>query len=332
MVKMLDNNSKSATMVAMKPYPLKFRPIFKERIWGGQQLRKSFGKDLPPDVKIGESWELADLPEDKSEIVNGPLAGKTIDQAIAQWGRAMTGKDDYQPPFPLLIKILDAQDVLSVQVHPDAATCQRTGKGDPKTECWYIIDAQPGAAIYKGLKPGTTKEQFFEAVKNGTCEDYLIKVPVNVGECHFLPSGTCHAIGAGLLIAEIQQPSDTTYRVYDWNRVDPGTGQGRQLHIDDALECIHFDPSGDNLSVNTVGRLVDADEFKVDKGHQTAGAEILLGGQMKVLVILSGAGQITAENAEPVIFTKGDTLFIPAAYEGVMQFSEECRHLVATVW
>lgn len=316
----------------MKLYPLKFKPIFKERIWGGQHLREVFGKDLPENVKIGESWELADLPEDKSEIVNGPLAGRTIDQVIAEFGAAVTGKDDYKPPLPLLIKILDAQDVLSVQVHPDTATCKRTGKGDPKTECWYIIDAAPGAAIYKGLKPGTTKEQFAASIENGTCEKYLIKIPVKVGECHFLPSGTCHAIGAGLLIAEIQQPSDTTYRVYDWNRVDPATGRGRQLHVEDALESIHFDSAGDNLSVNTIGRLVDADEFKVDKGHQSAGCEVLLSKKMKVLIILNGTGQITAEESEAVDFDKGDCLLIPAAFEGVMNFSKECEYLIATVW
>lgn len=318
----------------MKIYPLKFKPIFKERIWGGRKLREVFGKDLPADAKIGESWELADLPQDKSEIVNGPLAGRTIDQVIADFGPAITGTNDYQPPFPLLIKILDAQDVLSVQVHPDLETCKRTGKGDPKTEGWYIIDKEPGAAIYKGIKEGTTKEQFAQAIEDGTCEELLIKVPVEVGECHFLPSGTCHAIGAGLLIAEIQQPSDTTYRVFDWNRVDPSTGKSRQLHIEDALESIHFDSSGDNLSVNSVGRLVDADEFKVDKVHQAGGCEILLRGQMKVLVILSGRGKIVCEDKEieAVPFAKGDTLLIPAAYVGVMLLDTECEFLTATVW
>ncbi len=316
----------------MKVYPLKFRPIFKERIWGGRKIEDVFGKNLPQNAKIGESWELVDLPDDKSAVVNGPLAGQTIDQVIAKFGVAITGKDNYQPPLPLLIKILDAQDVLSVQVHPDATTCKCTGKGDPKTECWYIIDAQPGAVIYKGLKPGTTRQQFANAVASGTCEDYLVKIPVTVGECHFLPSGTCHAIGAGLLIAEIQQPSDTTYRVFDWNRVDPATSQGRQLHIEDALESIHFDPTGDNLSVETTGRLVDADEFKVDKGHQIAGAEVLLTKQMKILVILSGSGQITAENVESVEFKKGDCLLVPAAFSGVMQFSADCEYLTATVW
>lgn len=316
----------------MKVYPLKFEPIFKERIWGGQQLKEAFGKSLPANANIGESWELADLPDDKSEIVNGPLAGKTIDQVIAEFGTAITGKSNYHPPLPLLIKILDAQEVLSVQVHPDAATCKRTGKGDPKTECWYIIDAQPGAVIYKGLKPGTTKQQFADAIENGTCEEYLVKVPVNVGECHFLPSGTCHAIGAGLIIAEIQQPSDTTYRVYDWNRVDSKTGRGRQLHIADALESIHYNSSHDDLSVKTIGRLVDADEFKVDKAHQAAGCQVLLSKQMKVLLILNGSGQIIAQNTEAVEFNKGDCLLIPAAFEGVMKCSKECEYLIATVW
>ena len=315
----------------MKLYPLKFKPIFKERIWGGQALKSFFDKEIPSDKKIGESWELADLPEDKSEIANGPLAGRTIDSVIEEFGEAITGKSDYRPPFPLLIKILDAQNVLSVQVHPDADTCRRTGKGDPKTECWYIIDTTPGAAIYKGLKPGTTKDQFAQAIKEGTCADLLEKVEVIPGQCHFLPSGTTHAIGEGLLIAEIQQPSDTTYIVFDWNRLDD-SGNPRQLHIEDALESIHFDPSADDLSVKSVGRLVDSDEFKVDKAHQLTGCEVLLSkGQMKALVILTGSGQITAQETDPVDFKKGDCLLIPASFEGVMHFLDDTEYLTATV-
>ncbi len=315
----------------MKLYPMKFKPIFKERIWGGQKLKTFFGKDIPTDKPIGESWELADLPEDKSEIVNGPLAGKTIDEVIAEFGLEITGKKDYQSPFPLLIKILDAQNVLSVQVHPDEATCRQMGKGDPKTECWYIIDAEFGAVIYKGLKPGTTKEQFKEAIQQGTCAELLEKVKVKAGECHFLPSGTTHAIGKGLLIAEIQQPSDTTYRVFDWNRLDT-SGKGRQLHVEEALESIHFDPSGDNLSVEIVGRLVNSDEFKIDKGHQTPGCEVLISaGQMKAMVFISGKGTIEGEGTETADFVKGDTLLVPACYQGVMKFSENTEYLIVTV-
>ncbi len=314
----------------MKLYPLKFKAIFKERIWGGQAFKTYFGKDIPAG-NIGESWELADLPEDKSEIVNGPLAGKTIDQVIAEFPEEITGDENYVPPFPLLIKILDAQDVLSVQVHPDEEACKRSGKGDPKTECWYIIDAADGAAIYKGLKPGTTKEQFKQAIEDGTTADLLEKVEVKVGDCHFLPSGTIHAIGEGLLIAEIQQPSDTTYRVFDWNRLDDH-GNGRQLHVEDSLESIHFDPSGDNLSVESVGRLADADEFKVDKGHEAGDSQLLLSpGQMKVLIFITGAGTIEGQGTEAVDFVKGDTMLIPASYEGVIKFAEDTQYLIATV-
>ena len=315
----------------MDLYPFKFKPIFKERIWGGQALRSFFGKEIPADKKIGESWELADLPEDKSIIANGALTGITIEQAIEKFDIAITGLPDYKPPFPLVIKILDAQDILSVQVHPDAQTCERRGKGDPKTECWYIIDAVPDAVIYKGLKPGTTKKNFTSAIEDGSCAELLEKVFVKPGECHFLPAGTAHAIGGGLLIAEIQLPSDTTYRVFDWNRVD-ASGKGRQLHIEDALESIHFDPSGDDLSVRTVGRLVDCEHFKVDKGHQLPGGEVLISPeQMQVFIIIGGSGKITAENIEGVNFQKGDTVLVPAVYEGVMQFEEDTEYLIVTV-
>lgn len=316
----------------MELYPIQFEPIFKERIWGGRRLKELFGKDLPADKPIGESWELADLPEGKSTIANGPLAGKTLAGVVADYGHFLTGNPDYQPPFPLLIKLLDAKDTLSVQVHPDKEACERMGKGDPKTECWYIIDCPQDGYIYKGLKPGTTREQFAESVKNGTVEQYLQKILVRKGECHFLPSGTCHAIGPNLVIAEIQQPSDTTYRVFDWNRVDPATGQGRQLHIEEALESTHFDSSKDNLTVTTVGRLVDAPEFKVDKGHQTAGCEVLLSpGKMKVLVFLSGRGRITGPGAEAAHFAPGQTILIPARYEGVIRFTEETEYLTVQV-
>ena len=316
----------------MKMYPLKFKPIFKERIWGGQNLRTHFGKDIPSDKNIGESWELADLPEDKSQITNGPLAGKTIDNAIEEFGELITGKKEYKPPLPLLIKILDAQDILSVQVHPDTETCRRTGKGNPKTECWYIIHAEPQAVIYKGLIPGTTKEKFAKAVADGTCDKLLQKVPVKSGQCHFLPAGTAHAIGPGLIIAEIQQPSDTTYRVFDWNRTDPKTGKGRQLHIEDALEAIHFDTSEDQLTVNTLGRLVGSQVFKVDKGHQAKDCQALLSpGQMKVLIFLTGTGNITAQNQQPMNFQKGDVILVPADYTGTIIFEQDCEYLTVTV-
>ncbi|MGB2862561.1 MAG: type I phosphomannose isomerase catalytic subunit [Sedimentisphaerales bacterium] len=318
-------------MVSMKAYPLTFEPIYKHRIWGGQKLREVFGKELPPGEKIGESWELADLPEDKSVIANGELAGRTLHSAIEQYPKEITGDENFPLPFPLLIKILDAEDVLSVQVHPDPDTCRRMGEGEPKTECWYIIAAEPGAVIYKGLKKGIKKEQFAEAIEKGTVAETLVKVPVEQGQCHFLPAGTAHAIGPGLLIAEIQTPSDTTYRVFDWNRLDDA-GRARELHIEQALESIHFDQSSDELLMTTMGLLVDCEYFTIDKGHQGENCELLLAsGKMKTLVMLSGRGAILGTEGGVVEFSAGDCLLIPAVYKGAMRFAADTEYLTVTL-
>ncbi len=315
----------------MKLYPLKFKPIYKYRIWGSRKLGEVFGKELPPGQKIGESWELADLPEDKSIITNGPLKGQTIASALAKFPKKIIGDANYAPPFPLLIKILDCEDILSIQVHPDAETCSRTGKGDPKTECWYIIGAEPEAVIYKGLKPGVTKKDFAEAIKTASVAELLQKVPVKIGECHFLPAGTPHAIGPGLLIAEIQTPSDTTYRVFDWNRLDE-SGNFRPLHIDDALDSIHFDASGDELSVTTQGRLADCEYFKIDKFSCTKADEAALAaGQMQVVMILSGSGDITSEQIEAVGFSAGETILIPSDFQGSVRFNDDTEYLLITL-
>ena len=311
----------------MKMYPLKFKPIFKKRIWGGQKLHEVFGKDLPEGEKIGESWELADLTKDKTLIANGELSGQTLLQATGKYPSEITGREYFTGPFPLLIKFLDAQDILSVQVHPDEKACQRLGEGKPKTECWYIISAEPNTYIYKGLKKGITKAQFTEAIMSGRVADLLAKIPVEAGQCHFLPAGTLHAIGPGLLIAEIQLPSDTTYRVFDWNRVDEKS-KARQLHIKQALESINFNLSEDDLKVTTIGRLVDCEYFTVDKGHQAKNCEVLLlSGEMKVIIILSGYGTIKATEVNAVEFTAGDCLLIPADYEGAICFGDDTQYL-----
>ena len=315
----------------MEFYPFKFTPIYKERIWGGRSLQKVFNKPLPNGKKIGESWELADLPDDKSVISNGVLVGQTLKELIKKYPAEITGNANFKLPFPLLIKLLDARDVLSVQVHPDAATCRRLNKGDAKTECWYIIDAEPGAVIYKGLKPGVSKERFAEAIKTGTVAEMLNRIEVHIGQCHFLPAGTTHAIGAGLLIAEIQTPSDTTYRVFDWNRLG-ADGKARPLHITDAMESIHFDSSADKLTCRSQGRLVDCDFFKIDKNKTSAEEQAVLSeNKMEVLIILGGAGRITADDIEPVDFTSGDTLLIPAAFQGIMHFFTESEYLSVAI-
>ncbi len=314
----------------MKFYPLKFKPIYKELIWGGDKLYKSFGKDIPAGKKIGESWELADLPNDKSVITNGEFDGKTITEILQKFPEQIAGKKDYKPPFGLLIKFIDAADVLSVQVHPDSQAVKRLKTGTPKTECWYIIDAEANTCIYKGLKAGTTKEQFAAAIKNGSCTEFLNKVPVKPGQCHFLPAGTVHAIGAGILIAEIQTPSDTTFRVFDWNRLP--NGKPRRLHIEQALESINFNQKAEDLPVSTNGRLVDTGLFKVDKITAQAGTPIPISeGIMKVIIFIKGDGQIKSGNLQMVDFSKGQTILLPAAFEGQMLFDDYTECLQVTL-
>jgi mannose-6-phosphate isomerase len=315
----------------MKAYALKSVPVFKPRIWGGRKLHEVFGKELPAGQRIGESWEIADLPEGRSTIGNGPLRGRTLGEVVASHRKQITGMSSFPDSFPLLVKFLDAQDVLSVQVHPDEETCRRMGKGQPKTECWYIIQAEPGAIIYKGLRKGVTKEQFARAIEDGTIADLLAQVPVKPGECHYLPAGTVHALSAGLLIAEVQTPSDTTYRVFDWNRVDEH-GEPRTLHIEEALQSIHFEITPDTLPVTTVGRLVDSPYFKVDKGHQCRNCELFLKrGLMRTLIFITGGGAIVSKDVEPVDFEAGDCLLIPAAFEGAVKFVRDTEYLVVTM-
>jgi mannose-6-phosphate isomerase len=310
----------------MNSYPLKFKPIYKELIWGGDKLHEFFGKDTPAGKKIGESWELADLPNDKSVITNGELAGKTITEVLQKFPEQITGRKEYRPPFGLLIKFIDAADTLSVQVHPDAQTIKRLKTGSSKTECWYIIDSVPNACIYKGLKAGTTKEQFAQSIKNSTCAELLNKVPVKPCQCHFLPAGTVHAIGAGILTAEIQTPSDTTFRVFDWNRLQDG--KPRQLHITQALESINFDQKAEDLPVTTRGRLVDTEFFKVDKITAQADTSSQISeGTMKVIIITKGSGQIKSVNSQVVDFSKGQTILLPAAFDGQMSFNDYTEYL-----
>ena len=314
----------------MNAYPLKFKPIYKELIWGGYKLRNILGKDFPADKKIGESWELVDLPNDKSIVANGEFAGKTLSELLQKYPEQIIGQKNYQPPFGLLIKLIDAADVLSVQVHPDGQTVKKLKTGSPKTECWYIIDAEPNACIYKGLKAGTTRERFEQSINDGTCAELLNKVAVKTGQCHLLPAGTVHAIGAGILIAEIQTPSDTTFRVFDWNRLQ--NGKPRQLHIEQALESIHFNQKADELTVTTAGQLVDTEFFKINKTTAQAGtSNQISSGQLKVLVTIKGSGQIISKDSPDVDFSKGQTILLPAKFEGKITFSDYCEYLVTTL-
>ena len=221
-------------------YPLTFQPVFKERVWGGREIEKLYGKKLPPSAFIGESWEISDRPGDASVIANGPLAGKDLRWLMTHHAAEILG--DAKPAadgrFPLLCKILDAHDKLSLQVHPSAGKAAELG-GEPKTEMWFIADAAPDGSLYVGLKRGVTRAEFEKRIADGSVGDCFHRVPVHAGDTMFLPSGRVHAIGAGLVIFEIQQNSDTTYRVFDWNRTGLD-GKPRALHIAQSLASIDF--------------------------------------------------------------------------------------------
>ncbi len=226
-------------------YPLTFHPIFKERVWGGRNLERLFHKPLPHNLPIGESWEISDRPEDVSVIANGPLAGKDLHWLLESHPKELLGSAKPQNGrFPLLIKILDAQEKLSLQVHPPPSQAVALG-GEPKTEMWYIADAAPAAELYVGLRHGVTREEFERRIQDGTVAHCVHHNLVSAGDAMFLPSGRVHAIGAGLVIFEIQQNSDTTYRVFDWNRVGLD-GKPRELHVPQSLASMDFndyDPS-----------------------------------------------------------------------------------------
>lgn len=260
-------------------YPFVFQPIFKERIWGGREIEKLFGKKLPPANPIGESWEISDRAGDESVVAGGKFSGKNIRWLMDNYPREMLG--DAQAAaggrFPILCKILDAREKLSLQVHPPANQAAELG-GEPKTEMWFIAHAAPGAELYAGLKPGVTRGEFEKKLSDGTVAECFHRVPVRAGDAMFLPSGRVHAIGTGLVIFEIQQNSDTTYRLFDWNRL--GTdGKPRDLHVAQSLASMDFNDFEPKLAGTTFSsdpktkaralvrdRLFDIDQLEMKTG------------------------------------------------------------------
>ncbi|MCZ8523942.1 MULTISPECIES: type I phosphomannose isomerase catalytic subunit [Paenibacillus] len=228
----------------MKPYPLQCQPEFKERVWGGRALEQ-FGHQLP-DGPIGEGWMIGDHPNGTTKVVNGELAGLGLDEIREQYGATLFGSKGFSEKngrFPLLIKLLDCQDDLSVQVHPNDHY-DRLPEGElGKTEMWYILDAKPGAKIIYGLKDGVTRESLAAAIEEHRIMDALNEITVEAGDSFYIPSGTVHALGAGVLVAEIQQNSDSTYRLYDYDRLGLD-GNPRELHIEDSLNVIAYENAG----------------------------------------------------------------------------------------
>lgn len=297
------------------PAPLAFAPIFKSMLWGGRRLPEFVRRPAPTDQPIGEAWALSDVDGSLSVVADGPHAGRTLREVIAADPTAIFGR--HVPPagkFPLLFKFIDARQELSVQVHPnDDQAARLKGPGfRGKTEAWVILDADPATSrVYAGFKPGVTAEKFRAAMAAGTTPDTLHSFTPKAGDCVFLEAGTVHAIGANILLFEVQQTSDITYRLFDWNRVDAKTKQPRELHIDHGLACANFAAGPCNPVVpNRDGgwdELVACRYFSVHRTH-TPPNTVGCVGECRVVACVGGEGRV---GGRPV--TVGDVLLLPAA-------------------
>ncbi len=323
----------------MNVVPLVFEPILKPKIWGGRRLETVLGKRLPPGVAVGESWEIADLEEDQSVVRFGPAKGRRLGELVKDWGADLLGR---APPvdgrFPLLIKFLDAADTLSVQVHPDDAMAARLGGSvRVKHEAWYVLDATPDGFIYRGVRDGVERHAFQRAVREKTVEASLRRLRAKTGHCFYLPSGTVHALGAGVLVAEVQTPSDITYRVFDFDRVESSTGRPRTLHIDEAMECMHFEPVPAECETpqhvaslwTSVTSLVRCPSFVIERVRMVEGVEqVIPYEEMMIWMVLEGSGEVHCKAlGEPLRFQRGDTVLLPAALKDA-----RVRTLAPSLW
>lgn len=307
-------------------YPLKFKPIYKERIWGGRKIETAFGKKLPEGEKIGESWELSGVDGNVSVVSNGQLKGNSLQELIEIYMGDLVGDkvfDKYGEEFPLLIKLIDAADNLSIQVHPDDKLAAERHHSFGKTEMWYVVGHEQGAELYLGFNQPVTKEKYLEYLNAGRLAELLTAYKVQDGDSYFIPAGTIHAIGKGLLIAEIQQTSDITYRVFDWNRVDPKTGQGRELHTELALDAIEYKSRSDYKTVaapkvNASVTLEKCPYFQTNslvvEGETVRDYAPL--DSFVVYICLDGSLELEYEGGTEIV-KKGETVLLPAEIDEV---------------
>jgi mannose-6-phosphate isomerase len=299
-------------------YPLRFQPNYRRYIWGGRRLETVLGKSLGEGDDYAESWEIVDHGEDQSVVAFGPMAGRELRQLVREHGAEFLGRHNPQPRFPLLFKFLDAQKRLSVQVHPDDEGAARLDPPDlGKTEAWVVLAAEPYSTIYAGLRRGVDRAAVEQEVARGTTEVCLHQIVPHVGDCIFLPAGVLHAAGEGLVIAEIQQASDTTFRVFDWNRVGKD-GKPRELHVEQALEAIDFDSgpvepqSPQPTDKPFVERLVECDKFVLDRWRidtpQTIGGD----DRCHIVAVIGGSVDVARDPAEQPL-KLGQTMLVPAA-------------------
>ena len=315
--------------------PIKFQPLLKQTLWGGDKI-VTF-KHLDSQLEnVGESWEISGVKDNETIVKEGPLKGKSLNEVVAELKDRLVGKDNYQrfgDEFPLLIKFIDARQDLSIQVHPNDEIAHKQGKPHGKTEMWYLMESEPGAKLYCGLKKQITPDQYKEMVDNDTICDALAQYEVKEGDCFFLPAGRIHAIGPGCFLAEIQQTSDVTYRIYDYKRKDKN-GNYRELHTKLAAESINYQVEND-YRTHYVGRLnkgvslVQCPYFctAVYDLNEPMTLDYSELDSFVILIGLKGEGKITDNEGNEVSIMAGDTLLIPATTEtlsvsGTIKFLE----------
>jgi mannose-6-phosphate isomerase len=302
-------------------YPLRFEPIYQYRLWGGRRLASLLSAPLPGDEPIGEAWVLSDRTDHQSLVANGALKGQTLGQVMEQFREQLMGRLSSRfRRFPLLLKFLDAHEMLSVQVHPSAAHPELIPAGDTaKTEAWVVIEAEKGSHIYAGLSSGTTAGSLRQSLDDGTIADHLVCIDPKAGDAVFIPAGTVHTLGNDVVVFEVQQNSDVTFRLYDWGHVDPETKEPRPLQVDQAFACIEFGASNSGLAAPRVETstpveregLFDCDAFQL---WRLLGQDPFPVGETakpRVLVGIEGSGQIT-HNGTPYAVGKGDVWLLPA--------------------
>jgi mannose-6-phosphate isomerase len=302
-------------------YPLRFEPIYQYRLWGGRSLTNLLSAPLPGDGPIGEAWVLSDRPDHPSQVATGALKGRTIGQLMEQCPVQVMGKLAGRfHRFPLLLKFLDAREMLSVQVHPSDAHVDLIPAGESgKTEAWVVLEAGTDSRIYAGLKPGTTAEDLRRALANGTVTEHLACFTPKAGDSVFIPAGTVHTLGGGVVVFEVQQNSDVTFRLYDWDHVDAKTGQPRALQVDQALACIDFAAGAGGLVAPVVDvttpvvreRLFDCEPFRLCRLRGQSPFTVGAAGVPRVLVCIEGAGQVEHGGAT-YSAGRGDVWLLPA--------------------
>lgn len=305
----------------MQLYPIKFTPIAKETIWGGSKLKTVLSKDFSSEKQIGESWEISGVKNDISVVANGHLKGESLNKLIVDLGARLLGDKVYQKfgnEFPLLIKFIDANDALSIQVHPDDVLAKERHNAFGKTEMWYVLDAEKDANLIVGFNQKVDKEIYQQKLDEGKLEDILNAEKVENGSCYFIPAGRVHAIGKGILLAEIQQTSDITYRMYDWNRVDK-MGNSRELHTDQAVDAIDYTQEKEyatqyTAEINKTTQLETCEYFTTnrlvfDKLIDCNYAEL---DSFVIYMCLDGEFEIGYNNQEKTIVKKGESVLIPS--------------------